>query len=140
MTSTLTQRLVLAGGFALAVAAVPLTLGHPAPAELPAVASCPPGETLDTASGACKPATDTTAPTLNPLNPENAELQPGGITSATEGDIGELPKVDGIPCTGAAGAGGGGAGSAGGTGECIGLEESQGPAFEKPKTSLSSSP
>jgi len=131
--STLAQRLLLAGGFALAAAAVPLTVGLSATADPSSVATCPPGETLDTASGACKPGTDTTAPTLNPLNPENAALQPEELTSATDGDVGELPKVDGIPCTGA----GGGGGS---TSECIGLEESQGATFEKPKTSLSSSP
>ena len=131
--STLGQRLLLAGGFALAAAAVPLAVGLSAPADVPSVASCPPGETLDTASGVCKPGTGQTAATLNPLNPEQAALQPDEITSSVEGDVGELPKVDGIPCTGA----GGGGGS---TSECIGLEESQGPAFEKPQSSLSSSP
>ncbi len=124
--STLAQRLLLAGGFALAAAAIPLTIGLSATADPSAVATCPPGETLDTASGACKPNTDvTTDTTLNPLDPENTALQPDEITSSAEGDVGELPEVDGIPCTGAGGGGGG-------TGECIGLEESQGNTYTKP--------
>ncbi len=69
-----TSRLVLAGGFALAIAAAPLvaavaTTTSPAPT----VAACPSGESEDTFTTNC-------TPDLVPNSP--------------------LPAVDGIPCTG----------------------------------------
>lgn len=128
------QRLLLAGGFALAVSAAPLTaaLTTAGPSLQPS-ATCPSGEVLDQASGACKPTTDkTTEPGVNPINPENVPLQPGEVTSSRPGDVGSLPEVDGIPCN--ANHGGGGS-----TGECIGLEESQN-HFQQPHSSLSTTP
>ena len=129
-----TRRLLLAGGFTLAVAAAPLVVvanSHPA-GPLPA-ASCPTGEVQDQASGACKPGTDqTAAPTTNPINPENVPLQPGEITSSRPGNVGSLPEVDGIPCNGNHSGGGS-------TGQCIGLSESQN-TVQQPKSSISSSP
>ena len=129
------RRLLLAGGFMLAVAAAPLmaaATSHPA-GPLPAVASCPTGEVQDPASGACKPSTDkTTAPTVNPINPESVPLQPNELTSSRQGDVGSLPEVNGIPCNGNHSGGGS-------TGQCIGLSESQS-TFQEPKTSISSSP
>lgn len=135
--SSFTQRLLLAGGFALAVSAAPLVVaaaGHPA-GPLPAVAACPTGEVQDQASGACKPVTDKTAGepgTVNPINPENVPLQPNEVTSSRAGDVGSLPEVNGIPCN--ANHSGGGS-----TGQCIGLEENQN-AFKEPKSSISTSP
>lgn len=135
--SSLTQRLLLAGGFALAVSAAPLVAvvaGHPA-GPLPSVAACPAGEVQDQASGACKPVTDKTTGepgTVNPINPENVPLQPGEVTSSRPGDVGSLPEVNGIPCN--ANHSGGGS-----TGQCIGLEQNQN-TFKEPKTSISTSP
>lgn len=135
--SSLTQRLLLAGGFALAVSAAPLVAAaahHPA-GSLPAVATCPTGEVQDQASGACKPVTDKTAGepgTVNPINPENAPLQPGEITSSSPNNVGSLPEVDGIPCNSSHSGGGS-------SGQCIGLEENQN-TFKQPKSSISTSP
>lgn len=120
--TSVARRLLLAGGFVVALSAAPLvaaTVSAPTPAPAgPAVATCPTGEVLDPASGACKPATMPTTPVPNPINPEKVALQPGEITSSLPGDVGSLPEVDGIPCTG--GAGGGGS-----TSECYGLSENQ---------------
>lgn len=114
--TTLTNRVLVAGGFAVAVAAAPVlaALATPAGPATHAVADCPATEMLNPATGACQPVSDVTPPTQNPINPEGAQLQPGQITQATPGDVGELPAVDGIPCTG------------GNVGQCIGLEESKG--------------
>lgn len=109
-----TQRLLLAGGFALAVAAAPLVVaaaGHPS-GPLPSLATCPAGEVHDPVSGTCKPAT------VNPLDPAKVPLQTEGLTSSRTGDVGSLPEVDGIPCNSNHGGGGS-------TGACIGLEQSQ---------------
>lgn len=112
--ATLTiSRLLLAGGFTVAAAAAPILVAVATPAAPagPALASCPANEVLDPASGACKPVTDQTGPTFNPVDPGISGLQPGGITSANAGDVGSLPEVDGIPCQGD------------NTGLCIGLEQ-----------------
>ena len=123
-----TRRLLLAGGFALAVAApIGAIAAYDGALALPAVASCPDGEVLDEVTGGCLPAPDQTPTTFNPINPEGADLQPGSITSSDPGEVGRLPEVDGIPCTGA------------NTGQCIGLSENQ-PTFEQPQSTLSSSP
>jgi hypothetical protein len=125
-----TRRLLLAGGFAAAVVAAPMiaAVGAAVPGDMAPMASCPAGEVLDTASGACKPSTDKAPTTQNPIDPENNPLQPGGLTSSRPGDVGSLPEVNGIPCTGA----GGGGGS---TSECIGLQENQN-TYTEPKTSI----
>lgn len=126
--TSLTQRALIAGGFALAMAAAPLVtaaISHPA-GSLPAVASCPSGEVPDPVSGACKPAT------LNPLDPGKVPLATEGLTSSRDGDVGSLPEVDGIPCNSNHGGGGS-------TGACIGLSENQN-TFKEPKTSISTSP
>lgn len=116
-----TRRLLLAVCFAAALSAAPVvvaaTSAQTAPGD-PALATCPAGQTLDTASGACKPNTDHTPTTTNPLNPESAALQPGGLTNSEAGNVGSLAEVDGVPCTGADGGGGG-------TDKCIGLSENQ---------------
>ena len=88
-----TRRLLLAGGFAVAIAAAPAVAAFASPAVAPSFgASCPNGETEDTFTDVC-------TPDLVPNSPEIAQ-SPGG-----------LPSVDGIPCTGA------------NSGQCIGLSE-----------------
>ena len=122
------QRLLVAGGFAV-VAIAPIagvSAAHGAGPALPAVASCPDDQILDS-NGVCQPATDVVAPTFDPINPEGAQLQPGAITSSEPGRVGQLPEVDGIPCDGS------------NTGLCIGLSEDQ-PQFEQPESTISSSP
>ena len=69
------RRLILAGGFALAVAAAPAVAAFTGPSDAPpSVAACPNGETEDTFTTVC-------TPDLVPNSPA-------------------LPSVDGIPCTG----------------------------------------
>jgi hypothetical protein len=75
--------------------------------------ACPSGETEDLYTDNCIP--------------EMSPNQPGGISYSTPGDTQSIPEVQGVPCTGR------------NTGECIGLEEEQGPAVE-PHSELSSSP
>lgn len=127
------QRLLIAGGFAVAAIApiAGVSAAHGAGPALPAVASCPDDQILDS-SGVCQPVTDVVAPTVvaptfDPINPEGAQLQPGAITSSEPGRVGQLPEVDGIPCDGS------------NTGQCIGLSENQ-PQFEQPESTISSSP
>lgn len=124
------QRLLLAGGFALAVAAAPLLTALAVTSDPggSAVATCPTGEVTDPTTGGCKPAT------LNPLDPEKLPLETGSITNSRTGNVGELGEVAGIPCTGTAGGGGS-------TGECIGLAESQNAnQYQAPKVGLPSVP
>jgi hypothetical protein len=108
------RRLILAGGFAVAVAAAPAIAAFTVPSTpAPAVAACPNGETEDTFTNMCTP----------DLVPNSPEI---GATSST----GSLPSVDGIPCTG------------GNSGQCIGLSEeqqAQGPQ-PVPHSTFSSSP
>lgn len=107
------QRLLLVGGFAVAASAAPILIAvaTPAGSESPALAQCPSTEVLDATTGACKPVTDQTPTTFNPVDPGITALQPGGITSSRAGDVGSLPEVNGIPCQGD------------NTGLCIGLEQ-----------------
>jgi hypothetical protein len=106
------RRLILAGGFAVAIAAAPAVTAFTATATTaPSVAACPNGEVEDTFTGEC-------TPELVPNSPE-FQSSPGG-----------LPSVDGIPCTG------------GNSGQCIGLseeEQSAGP-MPVPHSTVSSSP
>jgi hypothetical protein len=106
-------RLLLAGGFAVAVAAAPAVAVVAMPTNTaPTVAACAGGESEDTFTGEC-------TPDLVPNSPEVGVTSPGG-----------LPEVDNIPCTG------------GNSGQCIGLSEeqqSEGP-MAVPHSSVSSSP
>ncbi len=107
-------RLILAGGFALAVAAAPAVglLGHSDPGV--PVAACNSGEEEDVFTTTC-------TPFLVPNSPS------GFTTTAANPDI---PEIDGIPCTGRD------------SGACIGLaEEAQaaGPP-PVPRSTISSSP
>lgn len=107
------RRLVLAGGFALAIAAAPAVAAvtAPAPAQGPtAVAEgCSGGEEADTFTGNCIPHTVPSSPFSSiPGNPD-------------------IPAVDGIPCTGA------------NSGQCIGLAEDA-PQYVPPSSTVGSSP
>jgi hypothetical protein len=106
------RRLVIAGGFALAIAAAPAVAAFTVPTTAgPSVAACPNGESEDTFTGVC-------TPEMVPNSPE-FQSSPGG-----------LPSIDGIPCTG------------GNSGQCIGLSEEQQAAgpIAVPHSSISSSP
>jgi hypothetical protein len=108
-----TGRLILAGGFAVAVAAAPAVLFVAAPTNsAPTISACPNGESEDAFTGNC-------TPDLVPNSPVAGQTSPGG-----------LPEVDNIPCTG------------GNSGQCIGLgeeQQAQGP-MAVPHSSVSSSP
>lgn len=115
--TTLTNRLLVAGGFAVAIAAAPVVvaLSTPAAPAGPALAECPTTEVADPVTGACQPISDVAPPTENPINPEGAALGPGAITEGSgTGSNGQLPEINGIPCTG------------GNVGQCIGLQEATG--------------
>ncbi|WP_101950647.1 intersectin-EH binding protein Ibp1 [Mycobacterium sp. 3519A] len=90
------RRSILLGAFALAVAAAPAVAAVGVSSTLTHVAECPPGYVTEETSGACV-----------------MGGAPAGGESAVPGNP-AMPEVDGIPCTGA------------NTGECIGLQESQG--------------
>jgi hypothetical protein len=107
------RRIILAGGFALAVAAAPAVaaLVAPSAASGPAVADCASGEDTDQFTGACVPFVVPNSP--SPFT-----------TSAANPDI---PEIDGIPCTGRD------------SGACIGLAEDA-PQYVPPTSSVESSP
>jgi hypothetical protein len=96
---TSARRLLIAGGFAIAVAAAPAiaTLGF-TPATGPSVVACPNGESTDIYNGEC-------IPDLVPNSPS----VPQGVGVNSDG----YPTVDGVPCTGH------------NSGQCIGLEQEQ---------------
>jgi hypothetical protein len=108
------RRLILAGGFAVAVAAAPVVAVFAVSASdipAPSIAACPGGESEDVYTGVC-------VPDLVPNSPA-FQSAPGG-----------LPSISGIPCTGA------------NSGQCIGLaeeQEAQGP-MPVPHSTISSSP
>jgi hypothetical protein len=106
------RQLILAGGFAVAVAAAPAIVASATPTTTaPSIAACPAGESEDTFTNVC-------VPDVVPNSPQ-FQTTPG-----------ELPQIDGIPCTGA------------NSGQCIGLAEEQqaeGPQ-PIPRSSVSSSP
>ncbi|GAC1402554.1 MAG: hypothetical protein NVS4B6_32330 [Mycobacterium sp.] len=108
-----TGRLILAGGFAVAVAAAPAVLVVAVPTNsAPTISACPNGESEDAFTGNC-------TPDLVPNSPQAGQTSPGG-----------LPEIDNIPCTG------------GNSGQCIGLSEEQqaeGP-MAVPHSTVSASP
>ena len=111
-----TRRLILAGGFAVAIAAAPGVAAFAIPAtggSAPTITACAGGETEDQFTNIC-------VPDLVPNSPEVNSTAP----------VGGLPEVGGIPCTGH------------NSGQCIGLgeeENAEGPAAI-PHSSVSSSP
>jgi hypothetical protein len=108
------RRLILAGGFAIAVAAAPAIAAVSIPSASVPLAQCPSGEEEDLYTGICVPHTVPNS---------------GASFSSIPGNP-DLPAVDGVPCTGH------------NTGECIGLsEEAQAMGPEAvPHSSVSSSP
>jgi hypothetical protein len=109
------RRLIIAGGFALAVAAAPAiavfavpTAGTPVP-----VAQCPGGEEADQFTGVCVPHTVPNSDVFSPIlgNPT-------------------IPAIGGIPCVGRH------------QGECIGLAEEEAAMGPQPvpRSTISSSP
>lgn len=110
------RRLLVAGGFVVAVAAAPAAafIAIPSSAGAPVVTACPAGETEDLY-------TDNCTPELSP------NVAGGAYPTVPAG--GTVPEVQGVPCTGR------------NTGECIGLQESEGNMpMVTPHSELSSSP
>ncbi|AGB25900.1 hypothetical protein Mycsm_05726 [Mycobacterium sp. JS623] len=108
------RRLILAGGFAVAVAAAPAIAVVTIPSASVPLAQCPSGEEEDLYTGICVPHTVPNS---------------GASFSSIPGNP-DLPSVDGVPCTGH------------NSGQCIGLSEesdAMGPAPE-PRLTVSSSP
>jgi hypothetical protein len=100
-TLELSKRLIVAGAFAVAVAAAPAIAVFAVPSDSVPLAQCPGGEEEDTFTGICLPHTVPNSPlSSTPGNPSlPAVNEPGGGGS--------------IPCTGA------------NSGECIGLSEEE---------------
>jgi hypothetical protein len=119
MLLTSARRLVLAGGFAIAIAAAPAATLIAIPVA-GADTSCPAGEIEDLFTDAC-------VPEMAPNVPGGNWPTAGESSGAAAGGVNQLPEVNGVPCTGA------------NTGQCIGLEENQPPMVE-PHSSISSSP
>ena len=108
------KRLILACGFAVAVAAAPAIAVFAVPSASASLAQCPGGEEEDQFTGACVPHT----------------VPNSGATFSSIPGNPSLPAVDGIPCTGH------------NSGECIGLaeeSEAMGPQ-PVPRSTVSSSP
>lgn len=116
------RRLLLAGGFAVAVAAAPAigAVAGPAAEPLRSLAEeCREGEEVDVYTGNCVPHT---APVKAPPKPPN----PGFGSIPGNPDV---PQIGGIPCTGT------------NTGQCIGLAESQSTgSAPPPKSTVGHSP
>ena len=109
------RRLILAGGFALAVAAAPAIaiVSTPTPTSAPPIAACTSGEEEDVYTTVCTPMLVPNSPSFGTVlgNPD-------------------IPAIDGIPCTGRH------------SGACIGLAEegeAAGPP-PVPRSTISASP
>jgi hypothetical protein len=107
------QRLILAGGFAVAVAAAPAiaVFAVPAPDAAP-MAQCPGGEEPDQFTGHCVPHTVPNAGSVYTTLPGNPDV----------------PTIGGIPCIGHNAA------------RCIGLAQVQPPAPQIPQSTIGHSP
>ncbi|HVQ51541.1 MAG TPA: intersectin-EH binding protein Ibp1 [Mycobacterium sp.] len=111
-TLELSKRLILAGGFAVAVAVAPAIAVFAGPSA--SVLACPGGEEEDQFTGVCVPHTV-----------PNSGASFSGIAGNPD-----LPSIDGVPCTGH------------NSGQCIGLaeeEQAMGPQ-PVPRSTVSSSP
>jgi hypothetical protein len=111
-----TRRLILAGGFAVAVAAAPAITAIVVPTEDTStpIAACVAGESEDTFTNVCVP--------------DVVPNSPGGFTTTAANP--DVPEIDGIPCIGR------------GSAACVGLAEeqqAQGP-MPIPQSTISSSP
>jgi hypothetical protein len=112
-----TRRLILAGGFALAIAIAPTAaiVAHPTHAtDSKRLAACDSGEEEDVFTTTC-------TPLLVPNSPQ-------GFTSTAANP--DIPEIEGIPCTGRS------------AGACIGLSEDEAAAGPQPvpRSTISSSP
>jgi hypothetical protein len=110
-----TRRLILAGGFAIAIAIAPAAAIVAHPTHSAPLAACDTGEEEDVFTTSCTPF----------LVPNS----PGGFsTTAANPDI---PEIDGVPCTGGRS-----------SGACIGLAENAEDAGPQPvpRSTISSSP
>ncbi len=107
------RRLILAGGFALAVAVTPAVAAFAVPsgASGSSVADCASGEDTDQFTGAC-------VPFVVPNSPSPFTTPAGNP---------DIPEIDGVPCTGRD------------SGACIGLAEDA-PQYVPPTSSVGSSP
>jgi hypothetical protein len=107
------RRFLLAGGFAVAVAAAPAVVALATPSTAPSshLADCASGEDADQFTGEC-------VPSLVPNSPS-----PFTTTAANP----DIPEIDGIPCTGRD------------SGACIGLAEDA-PQYVAPESTVGSSP
>jgi hypothetical protein len=113
-TLELSKRLILAGGFAVAVAIAPAVAVFAVPSASAPLAQCPAGEEEDQFTGSCIPHTVPNS---------------GSSFSSIPGNP-DIPAVDGVPCTGH------------NSGQCIGLsEESEATGPQPvPHSTVSSSP
>ena len=109
-----TRRVILAGGFAIAIAIAPAAAIVAHPTHSAPLAACDSGEEEDVFTTSC-------TPYLVPNSPE------GFTTTAANPDI---PEIDGSPCTGR------------GSGACIGLAEDEAAAGPQPvpRSTISASP
>ena len=109
-----TRRLILAGGFAIAIAIAPAAAIVAHPTHSAPLAACDSGEEEDVFTTSC-------TPFLVPNSPQ------GFTTTAANPDI---PEIDGIPCTGRD------------SGACIGLAEDEAAAGPQPvpRSTISASP
>ncbi len=109
-----TRRLILAGGFALAIAIAPAVAIVAHPTHSAPLAACDTGEEEDVFTTTC-------TPFMVPNSPQ------GFTTTAANPDI---PEVDGVPCTGHD------------SGACIGLSEDEAAMGPQPvpRSTISSSP
>ncbi|OBB19167.1 intersectin-EH binding protein Ibp1 [Mycobacteriaceae bacterium 1482268.1] len=111
-----TRRLILAGGFGVAIAAAPavaMVAVSTGSVSAPAVMACAGGEIEDQFTNIC-------VPDLVPNSPQFTSTSP----------VGGLPEISGVPCTGR------------NSGECIGLGEEQNAAgpIAVPHSEVSASP
>jgi hypothetical protein len=109
-----TRRLILAGGFALAIAIAPAIAIVAHPTQSAPLAACDTGEEEDVFTTSC-------TPFMVPNSPQ------GFTTTAANPDI---PEIDGVPCTGHD------------SGACIGLSEDEAAMGPQPvpRSTISSSP
>ncbi|MBJ7339735.1 hypothetical protein [Mycolicibacterium sp.] len=107
------RRLLLAGGFALAVAVTPAVaaVAMPSTGSGSAVADCASGEDADQFTGEC-------VPFVVPNSPSPFTTPPGNP---------DIPEIDGVPCTGRD------------SGACIGLAEDA-PQYVPPTSTVGSDP
>jgi hypothetical protein len=109
-----TRRLILAGGFAIAIAIAPAAAIVAHPTHSAPLAACDSGEEEDVFTTSC-------TPFLVPNSPQ-------GFTSTAANP--DIPEIDGIPCTGRS------------SGACIGLSEDEAAAGPQPvpRSTISASP